>query len=275
MDAGPLAMDAAMGTRLIGLGLDLRSDDPCLWNLDRPDDVLEVHRRDVTAGARVLLTNTFGANGFNLEQKGQASDLEPINREAVALARRAVGPSGFVLGEIGPLAIVRPGAAREQAMILADAGVDALILSTFEFPAAVLALKQVRAGLDRGVMPVFVSLWKWPDAVEDAARGLLDASADVIGLNCRPALHEAVGLVRRLHRAVGCPLLVKPGVDPADPPEDATPSAFSAAVPALLDGHVRLIGGCCGTTEAHVDAIATAMASSVHPTTSPHPGATP
>ena len=87
-----------MGTRLVRRGLDLRSDDPCLWNLTHPADVLDLHERDVSAGSQVLFTNTFGANRFWLENFGRADALEAINRRAVALARRAMGPDGFVVG---------------------------------------------------------------------------------------------------------------------------------------------------------------------------------
>ena len=99
-----LVMDSAMGTRLIARGLDLRSDDPALWNLSRPEDVLDCHARDVSAGADVLLANTFGANRPNLDRLGRSSDLLAINRRAVALAREAAGPGRFVLGSIGPAA---------------------------------------------------------------------------------------------------------------------------------------------------------------------------
>ena len=81
-----------MGTRLMALGLDPRSDDPALWNLSRPDDVLAIHRRDVAAGAGAILTNTFGANRFWLRKFGQDGAVESINRRAVRLARRAAGP---------------------------------------------------------------------------------------------------------------------------------------------------------------------------------------
>ena len=73
-------------------------------------------------------------------------------------------------------------------------------------------------------------------------------------------MSQATSLVRRLANAVACPLLVKPGADTGDPAGGATPAAFAAAVPGLLEHNVRLIGGCCGTTEAHIAALAAACA---------------
>lgn len=254
----PMAIDAAMGTRLLARGLDPRRDDPCLWTLDRPGEVADIHRRDAAAGAVAVLTNTFGANRVWLARRGRGADLEAINRAAVELARRAVGSSGLVLGDIGPSTADEPGAAGEQAALLADAGVDALILETFRLDEAIAAMAEVAS--IPGRPPVIVSLWTWPVAVESAARRLADAGADVLGANCRPALPDLLVLVRRLADAFGGPLLVKPGVDPRDPPEVTTPAAFATAVPDLIRYNVRMIGGCCGTTEAHVAAVVGAIA---------------
>jgi 5-methyltetrahydrofolate--homocysteine methyltransferase len=239
---GPLVLDAGMGTRLLARGLDLRIDDPCLWNLDRPEHVLDVHRRDAAAGSRVLLTNTFGANRAWLARLGRRGDLEAINRAGADLARRAAGPSGFVVGDIGASAADEPGAADEQAAVLIDAGVDAIILETFLLESALAAMRGLRPNMASSAVPRIVGLWRWPGAIEDAARRLVDAGADIIGINCRPAMSGALAVVRRL---AGC---------------DSTPAAFAAALPALVEYNVRLIGGCCGTSEAHVAALATARA---------------
>lgn len=259
---GVVLLDAGMGTRLIARGLDLRSDDPCLWNLDRPDEVLDVHRCDVVAGSMAVLTNTFGANRAWLARLGRRHDVEAVNRAAVALARRAVGTSGFVIGDIGPTTADERGAAAEQAAVLVEAGVDALILETFASDQAISALAELRSGLEDVSVPVIVGLWRWPDAVEDAARRLVDAGASAIGINCRPALDAVGPIVGRLAQAVACPLLVKPGIAPDDDADRSSPSAFAAAVPALLKLGVRLIGGCCGTTDAHIAALAAACSAS-------------
>ena len=223
--------------------------------------MLDIHQRDVAAGCRVLFTNTFGANRAWLAQFGRADDVEAINRAAVELARRAAGPAGFVVGDIGPTAAEEPGAAGRAGRGPDRAGVDALVLETFRLEPAIAALAELRRDAGTPPVPLIVSLWQWPDAVEDAARRLVEAGAVVVGLNCRPAIER-----RRSPWCGASPrpsparILVKPGVAPGDPGCGSTPAAFAAAVPALLEQNVRLIGGCCGTTEAHVAALAAACA---------------
>ena len=260
IERGPLVLDAGIGSRLCSRGLDLRRDEPCLWNLDHPDEVLDVHRRDARAGSRAFFTNTFGANRSWLARFGRGGDVETINRAAVYLARQAAGSSGFVVGDIGPSTTDEPGSAAEQAVVLVDAGVDALILETFRYESAAAALAEFRSILGTVRVPLMVSLWRWPDDVEDAALRLVGAGAAVVGLNCQPAMNGVLSLVRRMAAAVDCPLLVKPGVVPGETGGGSAPSDFAYSVPWLLKSNVRLIGGCCGTTEAHVAAIAVACA---------------
>ncbi len=84
---GPIVLDAALGTRLCAMGLDLKTDDPALWNLTHPDAVKELHRRDVAAGSQAIVTNTFGANRAWLARFNRANEVAAINRRAVELAR--------------------------------------------------------------------------------------------------------------------------------------------------------------------------------------------
>jgi methionine synthase I (cobalamin-dependent) len=254
----PLVMDAAMGTRLLAAGLDLRNDDPVLWNLTAPDAVRELHRRDVAAGADAIVTNTFGANRAWLNKFGRSTAVAAINRRAVALARAAAGPARFVLGGIGPYVAQQPGAAAEQSAILAEAGADALLFETFEFAAIEPVLAEVTAALDAPI-PLFVSLWRWPDPPGPAARRLLELGAAVLGMNCQPGVEPALKFATALDRVVSCPLLAKPSAG-ADNGLELTPALFAASFPSLAEHNVRFIGGCCGTTEQHVQALAAARA---------------
>ena len=258
IETGPLVLDAGMGTRLMALGLDPRSDDPALWNLACPGDVLTIHRRDVAAGAGAILSNTFGANRFWLRRFGQQEAVESINRRAVGLARLAAGPGRLVLGDIGPAAVLEEGAAVEQAAILLGAGVDALIFETYRVPEVERVLRDVSRLLAASI-PLLVSLWEWPDPPGPTARRLLEAGATVIGMNCQPGIDAALAFAERLAGHVPCPLLVKPSAAAPDRP-DQGPAAFAAAVPRLLDLNVRLLGGCCGTTDLHVAALSAACA---------------
>jgi methionine synthase I (cobalamin-dependent) len=257
---GLLILDAAMGTRLCALGLDLSSCDPSLWNLMHPDRVLDLHQRDVHAGANAVLTNTFGANRAWLARYGQHDAVERINRAAVSLARQAAGSEGFVFGDIGPSASRQPGAAGEQAAILIEAGVDALCLETFRAASVDSVLLELRRSVGAQV-PLLVSLWQWPRPMDAAARRLLDFGAAVLGINCSPGMRPALDFSQGLAQFTGCPLLVKPGANGGKHPDSSSsPKSFAAAVPRLIEHNVRLLGGCCGTTEAHVRALAAAAA---------------
>ena len=258
LNHGPLILDAGMGTRLLERGLVLALDDPTLWNLTRPSQVLAIHRRDVAAGSDAVFTNTFGANRYWLKKFGRETAVESINRRAVQLARSALGADRYVIGDIGPTAGLDPGTATEQAKFLVDAGVDALILETYRYPDVELVLAGVTESLAAPI-PVLVSLWEWPESAVIAARRLLDLGAAVIGMNCQAGIEAAVAFAERMDRRLACPLLIKPSTRGTDCAADAT-TAFAQAVPRLVDYGVRLFGGCCGTSEVHVAAFADACA---------------
>jgi len=245
-----------MGTRLCRSGLDLRCDDPAFWNLTHPEIVQDLHRRDLAAGADAVVTNTFGANRFWLARFGRGDDVEAINRRAALLARGAAGPGRFVLGCLGPTTAQEAGAAAEQAAILTEAGVDALLFETFRAGAIDSVVAEVARSQARKI-PVIVSLWEWPDPPGPTARRLLEAGAFVLGLNCQPGTVAALAFAESMDADFGCPLFVKPSVAAASG-LPMSPAALAAAVPRLLERNVRLIGGCCGTTEEHVAAVAEA-----------------
>jgi 5-methyltetrahydrofolate--homocysteine methyltransferase len=245
----PLVMDAAMGTRLIEDGLDPRHDDPAIWNRTHPDTVSSHHARDVAAGADVLVTNTFGANAMWLERFGRGNDAVALNRTAVALARGAAGPRRFVLGAVGPTAADE--ALMEQVAALTDAGVDGLL---FETQTADRALQSVRLIAPNVQVPMLVSFVSWPDSPSEQAKALEDQGVSVLGANCQKTQSATLALIEALAGATALPLLAKPSAGlPAGP--RATPEQLAAIVPAFLALGVRLLGGCCGTSHAHVAAI--------------------
>jgi methionine synthase I (cobalamin-dependent) len=251
----PLLLDAAMGTRLIAQGLDLGRADPCFWNLDRPDEVLAVHRLDVEAGADALLTNTFGANRTMLTHYGRDRDLVSIHRAAVALAREAAGPDRFVIGCIGPTAHQSSNDSGEQAEILIDAGVDALVFETHAVDEALRALASSAGG---GSIARLVSLRGETPPPPLAVQELVRLGAAAIGTNCLLGAGPTSVWLERLTLPTNLPLIAKPSAglpgQSLDPPE-----SFAQALPRWLALGVRLIGGCCGTTEAHVAALRSAM----------------
>lgn len=243
-----------MGTRLIAAGLALDHDDPALWNLSHPDVVADIHRRDRRAGADVLVTNTFGASRTWLGRYRKAEQLEAINRRAVELAREAVGPDGFVLGDIGPAAAQVSGEVGEQARVLIAAGVDGLLFETFQLDPAEAALRDLEGW--SGV-PLLVSLFSWPEPIAEAARRLETAGADLLGMNCQAGIGSAVAFAERIRPATALPLFVKPSATFPDR-ADSEAESFAREIPRLLALGVALLGGCCGTTEVHVAALRSA-----------------
>jgi 5-methyltetrahydrofolate--homocysteine methyltransferase len=252
--ARPLLLDAAMGTRLIARGLDLRTDDTPFWNLTHPEVVREIHGLDVDAGSDAILTNTFGANSAWLDRYGRAGEVAEINRRAVVLARDAAGTDRFVLGSIGPTAAGSAGAYREQAEALAEAGVDGLLLETHTLDRALVGLSDIVHAVD---LPTLVSLTSWGTDPGRDALHLIEAGADVLGTNCTvtPQARFVFGPIRDVSPI---PLLIKPtGQLPGRSPLPVR--TFASFVPIWLRWGVRLMGGCCGTTEAHVAAMRSAL----------------
>ena len=241
----PLVLDGPVGTRLIALGLDLDHDDPSVWNLLRPDDVLAIHAADVAAGADAVLTNTMGGNRAWLARYGRGGDVKAINRRAVALARTAAGPNRLVIGSVGPAAANEPDAVRDQVDFLAEAGVDAILFETCARREAsdLIAAVNVR-------LPLIASFYATDDGLGDELRRLEDAGVAVVGINCSPGCAEACDQLQRLRALTDLPLWVKPNGGPTEGPQQ-----FAAAVPQWLALGVRFLGGCCGATEAHVAAI--------------------
>lgn len=256
----PILLDAAMGTRLIGLGLDLRVDDPSLWTVDNPATVRALHEQDIAAGSDALVTNTFGANRRRLASLGRGDQGARVNRAAVELARDAAGESRWVIGDIGPGAVECGNSLREQADSLESAGVDALLLETLTPGDAVSAVGWLRP---RTRLPLIVSLvggadnlpgaGDWPESIVQ----LESLGADVVGCNCGDLATIGSELARArsiAHR----PLIAQPS---AGRPSGmlAPPIAFAESVPHWLDAGTRLLGGCCGTTHEHIAAMRRAI----------------
>jgi homocysteine S-methyltransferase len=281
---GPVVFDGAMGTQIYERGVlyTQNFDHLCVT---RGDLVRSVHAGYVAAGAEVLQTNTFGANRFRLALHNLEGQLDEINRAGVRAAREAAGSKAWVAGSIGPsgkmLKSVRPAdydelteAFREQAAVLLDEGVDALILETFRQPEEVrLSLAGVKLALaavpPEKRAPViasvsFDSFGTMADGTgpEDMAQKLAQWGADAIGVNCAdgPAgVHESATKML----GPGLPVIAQPNAGLPRRVEGrfaymATPDYFLVFARRMLKAGVRGIGGCCGTTPEHVRQMAAA-----------------
>lgn len=270
IERGPAITDGAWGTQLQARGLE-PGEAPDLWNLTHPKEVAEVARAYVEAGSAIILTNTFGANRIRLSDTGSADRVKEINQAGVALSREAAGKNALVFASLGPSGrLLMNGdvnedellaAFTEQAEALADGGPDALVIETMQDLAeAKLAIAAARTtGLPVVATMVFNS-GKDKDRTmmgttpEQAAAGLADAGADVVGANCGQGIAGFVTICARLKAAAeGRPVWIKANAGLPEMRDGkafyaTTPAQFASHVPALIEAGASFIGGCCGTS---------------------------
>lgn len=273
LDSGRvILLDGAMGTELYRRGIFINR---CYDDLSRtaPNLIREIHQEYRKAGADVLETNTFGANRFRLGGYGLEGAVEEINKAAARLARDVAGDELFVAGSIGPIGLrLEPYGAtsreeareafRDQAAALAEGGADVFILETFS---DLEEIRQAVAGCrDASELPVIGQMTiqtdrqtTYGDTPEHVARELEGLGVDAVGLNCSvgPAIMlEAIG---RMSRATDLPISAVPN---AGLPKEvqgrkiymADPEYMASYARKLVQAGTRIVGGCCGTTPAHI-----------------------
>ena len=281
-----LVGDGGMGTQLFEAGLPAGA---CAeeWNVSHADEVRRIQRAYVEAGADFLLTNTFGGNRIALGRHGLDGQLEAFNAAAVENARAAGGPETLVFGDIGPTgALPEPvgdcseddffKVFLEQAKVLCAESVDALIIETLtaveEMRAAVRAAKQA------GGVPVIASAAYDPTpdgatfrtmmgvSVEAMTQAALEAGADVVGANCGSVnMRDMVAIAGAIRAITPKPIMIeanagRPEIVAGKTVHPEGPEQFAKSVGDLLKLGVRIVGGCCGTTPAHIRAVAEVVA---------------
>ena len=258
MEARVVIGDGAMGTQLFAAGA--RAGE-CLeeWCVTRPEIVQRIHEESIAAGARFIETNSFGANAARLAKFGNEHRVGELNWSAAQIAKAAAkGRDVCVAGSVGPLGVAedRRRLFEDQIGALLDGGVQAIILETFQSLEEILIAVEVKHSLHH--CPVICCLacddsGHLPDGttLADAFARLRAADADVVGVNCNAD-------PRALPALLDCapPLAAFPS---AGVRHDLTPAAFAEIACALADRGVRLLGGCCGTTPAHIAAFADAL----------------
>jgi 5-methyltetrahydrofolate--homocysteine methyltransferase len=254
---------------------------PDRWNLENPDAIETMHRGYVDAGADLILTNTFGSSRPRLEKAGLADRMSEVILVATRLARRAAGDSTLVLGDMGPTGeLMKPlgmltyedavDAFAEQATVLAEGGVDGIVIETMsdlnEAKAAVEGVRQVTS------LPILVTMsfdthghTMMGVGPVQAGQALWALGVDAVGANCGRALDENLDAIRQMREAMpNATLVAKPnaGLPRRVGDEmvyDVTPEAMADYARRFALLGVKVFGGCCGSTPEHIKAVAQAL----------------
>lgn len=297
LQQGPLLCDGAMGTMLYARAPEIIMHGRCFDELvlTAPELVQSIHREYIAAGAQIIETNTFGANALKLDAYGLADRVREINFKATKLAleaRELAGQSVFVAGAVGPsgrlnIPLVPDDDARlvalralfrEQIEALIDGGADLLILETFsnlvELRQAVLAAREVAS------LPVVAQMTFSEDGQSvsgatptSAAETLAALHVDVVGVNCSigpagtlDAVEEMARVLQTYGGTSGHPIAISAQPNAGLPTRVenrflyvSTPRYFADYARRFATSGVRLIGGCCGTTPAHIAAMREAL----------------
>ncbi len=289
-------LDGAMGTLLYEKGAFLNV---CYDELvvRQPALVAEVHAAYARAGAEALETNTFGANPIKLAGYGLAAETEAINAAAARLAREAGGAGIVVLGAIGPLGVrLEPfgelataeaeAAFGRQVDGLLAGGVDGFCLETFaDLEELQAAIRAVRARSDLALIAQVTvgadGCTAYGAAPEQFGPILEAAGADAVGVNCSIGPQVVLETIERLAAVVSVPISGQPN---AGLPRDvgdrkiymASPEYVAEYARRMVEAGARFVGGCCGSTPAHIKAMrgfvrASAAAIDVRPASPTHP----
>ena len=282
---GTVLCDGAMGSMLYGRGIFINRCYDEL-NVSQPETVRAVHAEYLQAGARVIETNTFGANRVRLERYGFEGRVEELNLAGVRLARECVrqiedkqASEAYVAGAMGPLGVrLAPegrvtvaeaeAAFKEQAEALARGGADLLVIETLMSVAE--AEIAIRAGKATG-LPVIAMVTVDEEgncldgrSAEDAAQAMEAAGADAVGCNCSDGPATVLVVIERMRRVTGLPLAAMPNAGNPRVIDGrqiymTSPEYLASFAKKLVKAGATFVGGCCGTTPQHIRAVRGAL----------------
>jgi len=275
-----LVADGATGTMLQTAGLPTGTPGEA-WILERPEEIMRLHQAYLEAGSQLILTSTFGGTRARLKAAGLDAQVAEINRRAAELARQAAGDEVYVAGDIGPTGemmaplgkLTYEGALElfaEQAQALATGGVDAIYIETMsDLNEAKAAVEGAQQTCD---LPVFCTFsfdthgrTSMGVSPVQAAQALAALGIQAIGANCGHAPEEVLEFLPQMGQAVpdayliakpnaGVPRMVKRQVV-----YDAGPERMAELAGRYVELGARVVGACCGSSPAHIAAIAEAV----------------
>lgn len=271
-----LVSDGAWGTFLQKKGLE-PGECPEEWNISRPDDIFDIARSYIEAGADMIETNSFGGNYFKLKNYGLESRVFEINKAAAAISRKAAGTNCFVLGSVGPtgkLLLMEEvteedlyQAFKDQTIALEAGGADAIVIETMtDLEEARIATKASKENtkcevictmtFDKTLSGEYRTMMGISPS--EMVEILIAAGASVIGANCGNGIADMIGIVKEIrqvnaeipvliHANAGMPHYCDGQTTFPESPED-----MAGRVKEIIDAGANIIGGCCGTTPDHI-----------------------
>ena len=279
----PILLDGAMGTMLMAAGLE-SGDSPEEWNVLHPERVQAIHQAYIEAGSQIFLTNSFGGSSFRLANHGLADRTIELNRAAAEVARQvadgagreilvagSIGPSGQLFHPMGNLTFEAAAQAfREQASGLAEGGVDLFWIETMsdldEVKAAVAGIREISD------LPITATMSF--DTHGHTMMGVSPARATselsklglaALGANCGTGSDELIEAIRAMRAENNKVVLIAkanagiPQVVGSDVVYNGSPQVMAAYAREVFQAGAQLIGGCCGNTPAHIQAMADAL----------------
>ncbi|MEO4055492.1 bifunctional homocysteine S-methyltransferase/methylenetetrahydrofolate reductase [Solibacillus sp. CAU 1738] len=267
-----LTADGAIGTLLYSYGLDYCHEE---MNVIKPEIVENIHSDYIAAGADIIQTNTYGANAIKLARYGYEERVKEFNEAAVKLAKSTTSAGGqFVLGTIGGIRGIRKSdstldeilaATREQADALLAGDVDGLLLETYyDFEELTAVVVMLRAMTEKPIIAQ-VSMHE-PGILQNglslntALKELDLLGADIVGMNCRLGPFHSIQAFEGVQLPENAFLSAYPNASLLDVEDgrvvyESEADYFARAAFELVGQGVRLIGGCCGTTPKHIEAV--------------------
>ena len=273
-----LVGDGAMGTMLMQAGLKA-GECPEKINLERPQILEKIARLYLEAGADIIQTNTFGGSPLKLAQYSLEDKTEKINAAAVRAARSVAGAGAFVSASCGPCGrLLKPygdtdsqevyNCFKRQIRALVVEGVDMICIETMtDLKEATLAIKAAKSISQSTPVAATMTFDPTPNGfftimgvgIEQAATGLADAGADIVGSNCGNGIENMIKIAEEFKKYTSLPVMIQsnaglPVMKGENPTYPETPEFMAEGCKRLLKIGVNIIGGCCGTTPDHIAA---------------------
>lgn len=278
-----LISDGAMGTFLQAMGLK-PGECPESWCVSHPDEVKSIADAYIAAGADIVETDSFGGSCFKLKEFGLVEKVSEYNKASATIAKAAMDGHGYVAASVGPTGQIVEDeggnvseeqlyeAFKEQVIALAEGGADALCIETMS--SVTEAVQAIKAAKENTSLPIICTFTFEPGArgfrtmmgiaPDRAATEAIEAGADIIGANCGNGIANMIEITRQLRAAApGTPILIHanagmPVLENGKAVFKETPEDMAGRVKELVAAGANIIGGCCGTTPAHIAAMAAA-----------------